>query len=136
MAARRTPPRRGVSGDCAQTDGAASREPIANATSVTSVIGHLPNDDPAVSAALEFPGTIRRGLTATHSGTRSGIRRRCYGTPNVGGSDETRTTSRGRPRVMATRTGETTREELHRPESSHRHAASGRHVDDEKDQGD
>src|SRR5215831_5615666 len=60
MAARRTPPRRGVSGDCAQTDGAASREPIASATRVTSVIGHLPNDDPAVSTALELPGTICR----------------------------------------------------------------------------
>src|SRR4029450_8003016 len=98
MAARSTPPRRGVSGDCAQTEEVARSEPIASATRVTSVIGHLPKGDQAVGLLpSSHPAATYRGLTACDSGTRSEIRRRCYGTLHAGGSDETCATSRGRP---------------------------------------
>src|SRR5262247_1515486 len=107
MAARSTPPRRGVSGDCAQTEGAARSEPIASATRVTSVIGHLPKDDQAVGPTSppatqgRDPGTggVLRDPTLRR------IRRNLH---NV----------KSPALVTATRAGESTREKLPRADVS------------------
>src|SRR2546427_2067972 len=100
MAARRIPPRRGVSGDCARTDGATRSEPIASAKRVTSVIGHLPSDDPAVSASvLEPPGrdSPAGGSPPATQGRDPGSEEVLQGYLRAGGSNETRATSSRRP---------------------------------------